>query len=162
MVIPYQLYDLHVFSSNSVGWVFTLWIVSFDAKNILHFDQVQFIFSFVALRLVSCLRNHCLLLGHEDFHLFPSNNFMVPEALCDEGPASCAWHTVGIYLCLWPICHTRFLCPLSHQTHPATKSQGPRSSLAHSQGVRGSALLQGTRPQSQVLRNGCSQLQRTR
>ena len=61
------------------------------------------IFYFVALLLVSCLRNHCLLLGHEDFHLFPSNSFMVAEALCGEGPA---------FLCMAYSRHLSLVCQL--------------------------------------------------
>ena len=92
------------------------------------------IFSFVALLLVSCLRNHCLLLGHEDFHLFSSKNFMVPEVLSGEGPAFlCMAYSRHLSLvCELYVtqgscvpCHTKLALP------PTLNPQGLHSSLAH-------------------------------
>lgn len=133
MLIRYQLYDLQVFSSDSVGFTH-----SFHSLDSIPLMQKTFciliefnlsIFSFVALLLVSCLKKSLPATGHEFSPVFLPKNFMVPEVLSGEGPT---------FLCMAYSRHLSLVCELyvtqgscvpCHQTCPAMNSKPSRTTL---------------------------------
>ena len=64
---PYQIYDFQIFS-HSLGCLFTFLIVSFEAQKFLILSPIN-LFFLLFMILMSYLRNHCLIQGHEDLHL---------------------------------------------------------------------------------------------
>ena len=77
VLIPYEIHDLQIFSLIPCV-AFSLLIVSFDAEGFLILMiHNKFIFSFVALLLVSYARNHWQIQLYEAFPLFSSKDFYI-------------------------------------------------------------------------------------